>query len=284
VGKVVPTLFDARPWLGPEREALAQLLEGLDDAEWKASTECPAWDVFGVALHVLGDDLSLLARQRDAAQNSLFLFAQDHPGLSFPALLDGFNEQWVTAARFFGPAITIELLRITGAWTEEFYGNVDLDQRGELVLLFNEPNGAPYWQIIAREYVERWTHQQQIRRALGKEPLTEPFVRPAIDVIMRALQASLPDLGATPGQRIVLAVEGLDTWSIERTSDGWTLLSDTAPAAHDAVTITLDVVTAAALFSRGLTPAEVPAVLRPTGEAKLASALTTWVQPLLGRP
>src|SRR4051812_34784821 len=50
-----------------EREELLNLLRGLDADEWEAPTECPAWSVKGIALHILGDDFSLLSRQRDEA-------------------------------------------------------------------------------------------------------------------------------------------------------------------------------------------------------------------------
>ena len=48
--------------LRPERAVLLELLRGLSSEEWERTTECPAWDVKGIALHVLGDDLSLLTR------------------------------------------------------------------------------------------------------------------------------------------------------------------------------------------------------------------------------
>jgi len=51
---------------GPERAALAELLESLAPDDWARPTECPAYTVKGIATHVLGDDLSLLSRQRDA--------------------------------------------------------------------------------------------------------------------------------------------------------------------------------------------------------------------------
>jgi len=91
---------DVNAVLTTEREALLQILSGLDGGEWNEATECPAWTVAGVALHVLGDDLSLLARQRDDAVQGLVLYGASHSGLSFRELLDGFNEQWVTAATF----------------------------------------------------------------------------------------------------------------------------------------------------------------------------------------
>ena len=93
-------LLDVTPALAPERAALLDLLRGLSTEDWERPTECPEWTVKGLVLHVLGDDLSLLSRQRDASLDGLTLYAIDHPGVTFRALLDGFNEQWVTAASF----------------------------------------------------------------------------------------------------------------------------------------------------------------------------------------
>ena len=66
--RVMPEVpLDVTALLGPERAAFVDLLDALAPAQWDLPTECPAWTVKGVALHVLGDDLSLLSRQRDAS-------------------------------------------------------------------------------------------------------------------------------------------------------------------------------------------------------------------------
>src|SRR5262249_55985016 len=154
------------PWLRPERASLLTLLGGMSASDWERPTECLAWSVKGLALHILGDDLSLLARQRDESTNSLLLYAQDHPGLGFRELLDGFNEQWVTAATFLSHALVIELLRLVGEWSDTFYCEVELHTDSqEPVGFFASDQPSPYWQVIAREYVERVVHQSQIRRA-----------------------------------------------------------------------------------------------------------------------
>ena len=131
-------LLDLTPWLAPERAMLLELLTGLPAADWERPTECPGWTVKGIALHVLGDDFSLLTRQRDASTDSLTLFAQDHPGLEFRALLDGFNEHWVTASRFFSTALVVDLLRVVGEWSDAFYREVGLATMVDLVA-----DGAP---------------------------------------------------------------------------------------------------------------------------------------------
>src|SRR4051794_24054442 len=105
----------------PERAALVALLEGLTAEDWARETECPAYTIKGVATHVLGDDLSLLSRQRDRAQDGLSQLAPEMPGSDFRTLLDTFNDRWVAAARFFSNNLVIELLRLTGEWTFEYY-------------------------------------------------------------------------------------------------------------------------------------------------------------------
>jgi hypothetical protein len=51
--------------LFPERAALTAMLRDFGAADWAKPTECPAYSVQGIATHILGDDLSLLSRQRD---------------------------------------------------------------------------------------------------------------------------------------------------------------------------------------------------------------------------
>lgn len=121
-------------WLRRERAALLDLLRGLDEEQWSRPTECPAWTVKQVALHLLGDDLSLLSRQRDGVAPGLLLYAEDHPGLDFRQLLDGFNEQWVTASTFLSTDLVTSLLDLTGAWTATFYETADLAAVGSVFL------------------------------------------------------------------------------------------------------------------------------------------------------
>ena len=60
----------------PERARLLELLGTLNKAQWSLPTECPAYSVKGIAAHILGDDLSLLSRQRDGAVQGLVLIAE----------------------------------------------------------------------------------------------------------------------------------------------------------------------------------------------------------------
>jgi uncharacterized protein (TIGR03083 family) len=87
----------------PERDALVELLASLSPDDWTQPTECPAYSVKGIATHVLGDDLSLLSRQRDGAVQGLVYMAEELPGADFRTLLDAFNDQWVTCGPLHEP-------------------------------------------------------------------------------------------------------------------------------------------------------------------------------------
>ena len=155
----IATVLEA---LRPERTRVLELLGGLADDEWAAPTECPLYSVKGIATHVLGDDLSLLSRQRDHATQGLLLVAEELPGADFRTLLDTFNDRWVAAARFLSADLLVELLRLAGEWTSSYYDSVDPLAPCEPVGFFG-PTGepSPFWQAIAREYMERWVHTRR---------------------------------------------------------------------------------------------------------------------------
>ena len=140
-----------------------------------------------MATHILGDDLSLLSRQRDAAEDGLSRLGREMPGTEFRTLLDTFNDRWVAAAAvFLSSDLLVLLLRLSGAWTEEYYTAVDPEAPGESVGLFGARPGdaSPFWHAMAREYFERWIHQSQIRRALGLPSLAERrFLVSGIEVV-----------------------------------------------------------------------------------------------------
>src|SRR4051794_20209111 len=124
--------LDLLPLYPLERAELLDLLHSLAPQQWEAPTECPAWTVKGIALHLLGDDLSLLSRQRDDEPPGVAVTA----GFNWDELmaeLDGFNERWVEASSFLSPPLLIELLRLSGDWTHAFYSAVDPSRRGEPV-------------------------------------------------------------------------------------------------------------------------------------------------------
>jgi hypothetical protein len=206
------------------------------------------------------------------------------PGASFDQLfvaLDRFNERWVEAASFLSTPVLLELLRLSGEWTQQFYGSVDPDRLGEAVPWIG-PDSAPYWLLAAREYIERWIHQLQIRRATGRPGLHDArFVVPAAAVAVRGFPQGFAILPADEATTFTLSVSDAAAWTVRKDGDAWTL-HDGAPDTP-AVTLALDLDTAALLFSRALTSAELTERLQPEGDADLGALIVAGLAAFFGR-
>lgn len=258
-------------WLRRERAELLKLLHRLEADDWRRPTECPRWDVKQVAVHVLGDDLSLLSRQRDQSVDGLSMFAATHPGASFSEMLNGFNEQWVTASAFLSTSVLIELLEWSGEQTATFYEQVDLSDLGEPVGFFGSTTSSPYWQIVAREFVERWTHQHQIRRATNNAVLGHDYLAVATGVFAHSIAMRLDDLGMPDGTTVTLQIPEVTAWTFRWTGDRSEWMLDSGINSAAVATILINAPTAIRLFTRGPVSVETADVITTSGDTSIAN-------------
>ena len=220
-------MIDTTGLFAGERSALLSVLASLGPDEWWLPTVCGDWNVHDVALHLLGADFNVLSRDRDRFNGSP---CQPQPGdlsdwRTLVDFIDNRNEQWVDAMRRVSPALTIELLRVTGRVLDEYWPTVDLNAPGPPVS-WAGPEPMPLWVHVAREYTERWTHQQHIRDATGRPGLTDPeWLRPVLETFMLALPLTLRDTPAAPGTTVEVRLTGPagSTWQAIRGTDGWSL-------------------------------------------------------------
>jgi uncharacterized protein (TIGR03083 family) len=239
-----------------ERAALLDLLAGLTAEEWRAPTACPGWSVHDVALHLLADDVGRLSRGRDGHPNPEFA-APDLDLARWDGLVAAINRQndlWVRATRRLSPRLVRDLLSLTGEQTAAYFAGLDPAAIGGPVD-WAGPEPAPVWLDLAREYTERWVHQQHVRDAVGRPGLTERrWLAPVLDTFARALPHALRDTAPPEGAAVGLVVTGDagGEWWAVRGGAGWTL-EPVCPAAPVA-TVGLDADLAWRLFTRGLTP------------------------------
>src|SRR5207248_389111 len=149
-----------------ERAALLGVLTAIHDEDWQTPTACVGWTVHDVALHILGGDLGSLSRRRDGHA------AAARPGEELAVLVDRLNAEWVEAGRRLSPRLVTELLAFSGAPLFDHLRSLDLSATGGPVS-WAGPGPAPVWLDVAREYTERWLHQQHIREAVGRPGLTD---------------------------------------------------------------------------------------------------------------
>jgi uncharacterized protein (TIGR03083 family) len=251
----------------PEHAALLDLLRALAPDDWQRPTVCDGWSVHDVALHILGGDLANISRRRDRHRSGK---SEQQAWDDLVAYLNDLNRSWVEAARRISPRLVIHLLEVTGPQLYEYFATLDPHATGAPVS-WAGPQPAPVWLDIAREYTERWLHQQHIRDATGRPGLTEPgFLGPVLDTFARALPHAYRDVLAPPRARVRIFVEGdADRlWSLV-CGDGWSLSTDAGAAADTAITIDQDALWR--LLTKGIAKDEARQRSHIDGDAALAA-------------
>ena len=242
----------------PVHQALLQLLTGLNEEEWYLPTICAGWSVKDIALHLLGDDIGLLSRKRDGFDPFEKVYAKRHidSWSDLVAYLNEMNALWVQATRRISCELLCSLLIFSGEETYRYFTSLDPSAIGDPVSWAGQ-DPAPVWLDIAREYTERWVHQQHIRDAVNKSGLKERrFLTPVLETFVRALPHTFREIQASNGTHIQLIISGEagDTWSLLRENDHW-VLGKTAPAPVTA-SVSIDQETAWRLFTKGVSKDE----------------------------
>lgn len=253
----------------PTREALLGLLDSLAPEEWHATTIVPGWTVKDIAGHLLKGELGILARRRDG---------YSMPGVSIQGwddlvvFINTLNRSWAEAARMLSPRIICDLLRWAAPQAEEYFASLDPHATGVPVDWVG-PEPAPNWLDLAREYTERWHHQQQMRDAVAKPGLKEArYLAPVLDAFVRALPRTFSSVKGRLGKQVKLTITGEagGTWCLLREeSSEWHLYLGAGDSPTTEVSIDQD--DAWRLFTKGLKPEEARQRAQITGDSALAA-------------
>lgn len=264
---------------GPERNALIELLTSLDGGDdWFRPTVCEGWNVHDVALHLLGGDVGLLSGGRDGFRGSPAV--PTPPDLSdwdtLVGWIDTRNAAWVDATRRMSPTLLCELLTVTGQRLVAWLPEVDMDAPG-IPVNWAGSDPAPTWLHIAREYTERWIHQQHIRDAVARPGLTEPdWLHPVLDTFARALPHTLRDHQRPDGTTVELRITGPagGSWRVRRDTGTWSFTGADAPAS---TVVTLDEETAWRGFTRGIDIERIRSRAQVVGDPEIGDAILHMV-------
>lgn len=255
-------------------DALLTLLTSLSADDWNKPTVAPRWSVKDIAQHLLGGEMGILSRKRDA-----YLFSEGtiNSWNDFVAFINNLNDVWVKATRRLSPALLCDLLEFTGRQTCEYFNSLDPYADGGPVE-WAGPEPAPVWLDLAREYTERWHHQQQIRDAVGKPGLKEPkYFAPVLDAFIRALPQTYKDLSADNDTLIALHITGDSggKWFLLREDDSWNLYIDVDRQPQAEISIDQDL--AWRLFTKGVGKEQARKQATLNGDQALASRVLDMV-------
>lgn len=241
--------------LFPELSAeLLVVLRGLSADDWAKPTACAPWTVKDVAAHLLDTAIRRLTFHRDRMP----LLPPDSPINGYADLvnfLDRLNADWIKVMQRTGPNLLLDFLELTERQLDQFFQTLPPDAPAFFSIAWAGEAESVQWFDIAREYTERWLHQQHIREAVGQPILaSRKFMFPVLDAFMRALPHTYGSVEAGEGVTLSVSITGEagGEWSLLRQDNAWRLFSGSSPTTAAAVRLDQD--TAWRLFSKGLSP------------------------------
>lgn len=206
-------------------EKLIELLESLSPEEWDAPTIAGKWTVKDVAAHILdGCCLRRLSTHRDGYFGKNAENIKSHQELV--NYLNSLNANWVNAHKGISPRLLIDLMKIYSSQVYEFFKTLEPRGRAIFPVSWAGESESENWFDIARDYTERWHHQQQIRMAVGKPGIeTKELYYPVLDAFMRALPHTYRRVSAPVNTLIQFTVSGEagGEWYLLKASEGWKL-------------------------------------------------------------
>lgn len=257
-------------------QQLMELLQSLSKDDWYKATIAKKWQVKDIAAHLLDGNIRTLSLSRD--QHSL---QPNKPINNYKELVDYLNElnaQWVQASKRMSPALIMDLLAYTGKPYCDYIASLDPFEEALFSVAWAGETVSKNWFHVAREYTEKFIHQQQIREAVGKPGLfSRELFYPFIDTFMCGLPHTYRDVQAADGTVIGMQVttDAGGNWYLLRNNGLWQLVKETDKDIAAAITIDPD--TAWKLFSKGITADEAMPKVQLTGDRALGTVALRMV-------
>lgn len=255
--------------------ALFGLLESLSPEDWQKPTIARKWAVKDIAAHLLDGNIRTLSMLRDD------YYGEKADVDSYQGLLDflnGLNADWVKAMKRLSPEVLVLLHKTTGPLCWQYFNQLKPFDKAGFAVNWAGENESKNWMHIAREYTEKWLHQQQIRDAVNKPGIMgREFFYPFINTFMMGLPHTYRHVAAEDKTTIRVTVTGETggNWFLVRKSGNWLLQRENNHPLSASIDIDPD--TAWRLFSKGLRTDEIKHKTTITGNLELAETALTMI-------
>ncbi len=268
---------DLNPLIIQVNQSLITLLKSLETNDWDRQTVAKKWKVKDVAAHLLDGNLRTLSIQRDR------YFGEKPPSnptySELVSWLNQLNADWVQASKRLSPEVLILLLEVTNPLCESHYQSLHLAEEAIFSVAWAGENTSLNWKHVAREYTERWLHQQQIRAAIDDDYLLQAtFYHPFLDTLMLALPHTFRAVESPVGTSIEIEIPTIDqlmTWSLTKNESGWEVLSHFTQQTENKVIIAGK--SAWKLFSKSLRAEAIQDQISLSGDEKLGQKVLEMV-------
>lgn len=264
---------DTRALFRPVSSGLVPLLRSLGPEDWSKSTIAGTWRVRDVLAHLVDLTFRRLSFHRDRMTPP----PPSRPIQSerdFVDFINGLNADWVAVTPRFSPRVLTDLFELASRDLADWFEALPLEAPALFGVSWAGEMTSEGWFDVGREFVELWHHQQQIRLAVGAPLLNETrFLRPVLEISMRALPHAFRDERREPGCTVVVDVSGPagGTWTLTRAADRWTLATGEPPRADARAKMTED--TAWRLLLHALPAADAEIAIVVSGDRELLAPL-----------
>lgn len=245
---------------------LLDLLHSLSQEDWEKPTIAPLWTVKDIATHLLDGNLRTLSMLRDG-------YFGESPGeikgyQDLVEYLNRLNSDWVKGMKRLSPKVLVQLLESSGKEYVEFLNALDPFEKAGFSVAWAGESESQNWFHIARDYTEKWHHQQQIRLVVGKEKIlyNKEFYDPFLQTSLRALPYHYRDLKGQEGDVIQVTVEGDPNWNwrIVYSSDSWKRIEN--PTKNPVSQVIIPAQIAWRIFTKGISKVEAKSKITITGK------------------
>jgi uncharacterized protein (TIGR03083 family) len=245
---------------------LIELLRSLKQDDWEKQTVAPQWKVKDVAAHLLDTQLRKLSIVRDEYMAEAPNFASNIDLLSF---INHLNQEGVSIYRRLSPNVLISLMEFASRESGQYHLSLDPFVKARFAVSWAGEEESQNWFDTAREYTERWHHQQQIRLATDKPGImTQELYFPVLDTFMRALPFHYRDVEVKPNSLAQFTVSGEcgGSWYLYRDEVGWKLI--TQPVGDKIAEVAIPQEIAWRIFTKGIDRESALAQVRVNGEER----------------
>jgi uncharacterized protein (TIGR03083 family) len=254
--------------LFPKLEAmLIELLRSLAPQDWEKQTLAPKWKVKDIAAHLLDTQVRKLSVCRDHR-------ALETPKITSHAdlvtLINSLNADGVKKYSQLSPGELISRMESASRESAEYHQSLDPFAPAVFPVSWAGEDKSANWFDTAREFTERWHHQQQIRIAVEKPGiLTREFYFPVLDCFLRALPYAYRTVPGKPGTLAQFNISGDcgGRWYLFRDIDAWKLVSSATGEKVSETTIPQEI--AWRIFTKGIAREAAKAQVHAAGDSQI---------------
>lgn len=252
----------------PLNRKLLEMLRSLPPADWSRPTVASRWTIKDVASHLLDGNLRTISLYRDQWPLPPATIKDYRELVDY---LNRLNADWIKATQRLSPALLIQWLEMTHEPYVQCLEKLNPVASAIYSVAWAGESVSTNAFHIAREYTEKWHHQQQIREAMyTPEILTREFYHPVLQTFMMALPHAYQKVASPAGITVTVLIDGNagGRWTIVKTENDWRF-SDEQPSRSD-TQLMIPGTLAWKLFTKAVSPDDIQQHVVITGNQELA--------------